>query len=52
MAGVTPRYSKANNQEQEERRLNTLVAQLTREGWEPIGKGERWWNYKFRRRVK
>jgi len=32
--------------------VGTLVTQLTKSGWEPTGRGEHWYNYKFRRRIK
>jgi hypothetical protein len=32
--------------------LRNLIAKLTSDGWEPVGKGQYWFNYKFRRRAK
>lgn len=34
-----------------EKAVQTLVSQLVQQGWESMGKGERWYSYKFRRRV-
>lgn len=30
--------------------VSGLVSRLTRDGWEPVGKGAEWWEHKFRRR--
>jgi len=29
--------------------LDKFIAELARAGWEPIGKGERWYSYRFRK---
>lgn len=31
--------------------IDKMTAELVKEGWEATGKGERWYSYKFRRRV-
>lgn len=31
--------------------LNEVVTQLSSDGWQPAGKGEEWWRYKFRRQL-
>ena len=51
IAGDTP-WLEGIDQKEQERHVNTLVSYLISLGWEPIGKGEVWFNYKFRRRVK
>ena len=32
--------------------LDNLIEKLTNDNWEPTGKGEHYFNYKFRRRIK
>ncbi len=32
--------------------VETLVGKLAKDGWEPMGKGEQWYNYKFKRPVR
>jgi zinc ribbon protein len=32
--------------------LNTLIKQLTQDGWQPLTRGPYWYNYRFQRRVK
>jgi len=31
--------------------INEMVAELAKEGWEATGKGERWYGYRFRRKI-
>ena len=32
--------------------LNEVLGALAAQGWEPVGKGAKWWNYKYRRQVR
>jgi hypothetical protein len=32
-------------------RLEELHQQLLREGWRPVGRGDRWWSWRYRRPV-
>ena len=36
---------------EEDEAIDNLIKQLTSDNWEPTGKGEKFWSYKFRRRI-
>ena len=40
------------NEREEDKFVDALVKKLVSDNWEPTGRGEQYWNYKFRRRIK
>jgi hypothetical protein len=50
---ITPRGEPDSHDYEAVQSVNNLIAQLARDGWEPVEtKGSQWYNYKFRRRAK
>ncbi len=49
--GDAPETNAWGSERKSKEALNELIAILSADGWQPSGKGEEWWEYKYRRQV-